>query len=77
MPRYAAFLRGISPMNAKMPELKKAFEVAGFANVATALSSGNVVFGAERASVRSLERRAEAGMQKHLGHTFVTMERRS
>jgi hypothetical protein len=26
MPRYAAFLRGVSPMNAKMPELKKAFE---------------------------------------------------
>lgn len=26
MRRYAAFLRGVSPMNAKMPELKKAFE---------------------------------------------------
>jgi hypothetical protein len=24
MKRYAAFLRGVSPMNAKMPELKKA-----------------------------------------------------
>ena len=75
MPRYAAFLRGISPMNAKMPELKRAFEVAGFTNVTTVLSSGNVVFDAERASVRTLERRAEAGMQKHLGHTFVTIIR--
>ena len=75
MPRYAAFLRGISPMNAKMPELKKAFEVAGFTNVATVLSSGNVVFDAERASVRSLERRAEVAMQKHLGHAFVTIIR--
>jgi len=28
MPRYAAFLRGVSPMNAKMPELKKCFEAA-------------------------------------------------
>ena len=26
MPRYAAFLRGISPMNARMPDLKRAFE---------------------------------------------------
>ena len=75
MPRYAAFLRGISPMNARMPELRRAFEVAGFANVVTVLSSGNVVFDAERASVRALERRAEAGMQKHLGHTFVTIIR--
>ena len=75
MPRYAAFLRGISPMNAKMPELKRAFEVAGFTNVVTVLSSGNVVFDAERAPVKSLERRAEAGMQKHLGHSFVTIIR--
>jgi uncharacterized protein (DUF1697 family) len=75
MPRYAAFLRGISPMNAKMSELRRAFEVAGFTNVVSVLSSGNVVFDAERASVRALERRAEAGMQKHLGHSFVTIVR--
>ena len=62
-------------MNAKMPELRRAFEVAGFTNVVTVLSSGNVVFDAERASVRALERRAEAGMQKHLGHSFVTIVR--
>jgi len=30
MRRYAAFLRGVSPMNAKMPELKRCFEAAGF-----------------------------------------------
>jgi uncharacterized protein (DUF1697 family) len=30
MKRYAAFLRGVSPMNAKMPELKKAFEAVTF-----------------------------------------------
>ena len=44
MPRYVALLRGISPMNAKMPELKRCFEDAGFGNVKTLLSSGNVVF---------------------------------
>ncbi len=42
MKRYAAFLRGVSPMNAKMPELKRAFEAAGFQAVRTLLSSGNV-----------------------------------
>ena len=62
-------------MNAKMPELKRAFEVAGFTNVVTVLSSGNVVFDAERAPVQALERRAEAGMQQHLGRTFVTIIR--
>jgi uncharacterized protein (DUF1697 family) len=44
--RYAAFLRGVSPMNAKMPELKRAFEAAGFSDVKAVLSSGNVVFSA-------------------------------
>jgi hypothetical protein len=27
VPRYAAFLRGVSPMNAKMPQLKSAFRL--------------------------------------------------
>ena len=44
MPRYVAFLRGVSPMNAKMPELRRCFENAGFRDVRTLLSSGNVVF---------------------------------
>ena len=34
MPRYAAFLRGVTPMNLKMPELKAAFEAAGFTDAA-------------------------------------------
>jgi uncharacterized protein (DUF1697 family) len=44
MPRYVAFLRGVSPMNAKMAELKRCFEGAGYTDVKTVLSSGNVVF---------------------------------
>ncbi len=40
MTRYVAFLRGISPMNLKMPELKRCFESAGFTEVKTLLSSG-------------------------------------
>ncbi|MGH2360676.1 MAG: DUF1697 domain-containing protein [bacterium] len=75
MPRYVAFLRGVSPMNAKMPELKRCFEGAGFTNVKTVLSSGNVVFSARAASEDALERRAEAAMAKHLGRTFYTIVR--
>ena len=72
---YAAFLRGVSPMNAKMPELKRAFERAGFADVRTLLSSGNVVFSAAAAPIAELERRCEAAMRKHLGSAFVTFVR--
>jgi uncharacterized protein (DUF1697 family) len=75
MPRYAAFLRGVSPMNAKMPELKQAFEAAGFTNVKTVLASGNVAFDARRTSDASLERAAEAAMLEHLGQAFMTIVR--
>src|SRR4029450_7206824 len=44
MPRYVAFLRGVSPLNTRMPALKASFEAAGFSDVRTLLSSGNVVF---------------------------------
>ena len=75
MKRYAAFLRGVSPMNAKMPELRKAFEAAGFTDVRTVLSSGNVVFSAPAAPEAALERRAEAAMEKRLGTAFPTIVR--
>lgn len=65
MPRYAAFLRGVSPMNAKMPELKRRFEKAGFTEVATLLSSGNVVFTAPREPAAS-EVGAAAGFAAHV-----------
>jgi len=45
-----AFLRGVSPMNLKMPALKAALEAEGFSDVKTLLSSGNVVFSTRRAS---------------------------
>jgi uncharacterized protein (DUF1697 family) len=75
MPRYAAFLRGVMPVNAKMPDLKKAFEAAGFTDVKTILSSGNVVFSARSASETALERRAEAAMTERLGRSFLTIIR--
>ncbi len=73
--RYAAFLRGVSPMNARMPELKRCFEEAGFSEVRTLLSSGNVVFSAPPSSISALERKAEAAMTARLGRTFMTIVR--
>jgi uncharacterized protein (DUF1697 family) len=62
-------------MNAKMPELKKAFEAAGFTDVKTLLSSGNVVFTAGTGSATSLQKKAEAAMMRHLGQAFLTIVR--
>jgi len=75
MPRYAAFLRGVMPTNAKMTELRASFEAAGFTEVGTVLSSGNVVFEARAASSASLERRAEAAMKERLGRAFLAIVR--
>lgn len=76
MARYAALLRGVTPMNAKMPELKRAFEWAGFTEVKTVLASGNVVFNARgSSSPGALERKAEAAMQRRLGSAFLTIVR--
>jgi uncharacterized protein (DUF1697 family) len=75
MPSYAAFLRGVMPMNAKMTDLKQAFEAAGFTDVRTLLSSGNLVFTAPSASVSAHERKAEAAMSRRLGRAFLTIVR--
>ena len=75
MARYAAFLRGVMPTNAKMPQLKAAFEAAGFTDVKTLLTSGNVVFTAPAAPVASLERLAEKAMDERLGRAFLTFVR--
>ncbi len=75
MKRYAAFLRAVSPMNAKMADLKRAFESAGLEDVKTVLSSGNVVFSAPAAPNERLERRIEAAMSRQLGRTFLTIVR--
>lgn len=74
MSRYVAFLRGVTPMNARMPDLRRCFESAGFSDVRTLLSSGNVVFSTD-ASPDALALRAEAAMQDELGHRFPTIIR--
>jgi len=75
MPRYAALLRGVSPVNASMAELKAAFEAAGFQDVKTIISSGNLVFSAARASEAALAQRAERAMAQRLGRSFFTIIR--
>jgi uncharacterized protein (DUF1697 family) len=75
MPRFVALLRGVSPLNAKMPALKQCFEDAGFTDVRTLLSSGNVVFSTRAASEAALERKIENAMQSSLGRSFGTFVR--
>ena len=77
MPRYVAFLRGVTPMNAKMADLKRCFEKAGFTDVRTVLSSGNVAFGAPAKSDIALARAIEAAMAKQLDRVFYTIVRKS
>ena len=77
MPRYVALLRGISPVNAKMPDLKRCFEEAGFTNVKTVLCSGNVIFDARTPSEASIEKLAEVCMHNLLGRSFYTIVRKA
>ena len=62
-------------MNAKMPELKACFEAAGFEEVRTVLSSGNVVFNARVTTLTRLEHRAVQAMHTSLGRAFATIVR--
>jgi len=75
MPHYAALLRGVMPTLVKMPQLVRSFEAAGFSDVRTVLSSGNVVFSSPKVSLRTLERRAEAAMMAEIGRSFVPIIR--
>ena len=75
MPRYAAFLRGVSPMNLKMPALKAALEAVGFNDVKTLLSSGNVVFSSRRMPDVAIEKKIEAALEAHVGKRFGTIVR--
>ena len=62
-------------MNAEMTALKRAFEAAGFSEVRTLLSSGNVVFNARASSLDALQRRAEKAMYTELGSSFNAIVR--
>jgi uncharacterized protein (DUF1697 family) len=58
-----------------MPQLKECFRAAGFDEVRTVLSSGNVVFSTSVSTWTTLERKAERAMLASLGHAFPTIVR--
>lgn len=58
-----------------MPQLKECFEAAGFGEVRTILSSGNVAFNTSDSPWTSLGERAEQAMAASLGHAFPTIVR--
>lgn len=75
MPRYVAFLRGVSPMNASMAQLRQCFERIGMTDVKTVLSSGNVLFSDARRSEAAVTKAVAAGMATHLPRTFPVLVR--
>lgn len=62
-------------MNAKMADLRRAFAGAGFTDVTTVRSGGNVVFTASQRSTTALETAAERAMQDELGKAFGSFVR--
>lgn len=75
MTRYVAFLRGVSPMNASMADLRRCYESLGCSEVRTVLSSGNVVFTSRATSTPRLVTTLEAGMARHLPRSFPVVLR--
>lgn len=77
MPVYVALLRGIAPMNPNMrnAKLRQVFEDLGFTNVATVISSGNVIFESPSTDVAALEAMIEQEWPKRLGFTSATIIR--
>lgn len=79
MTRYVAFLRGINLGRRRPPmvELRKLFEQLGFANVATFIASGNVIFETKSVNAAKLEERIERQLGSKLGYavdTFIRSE---
>jgi uncharacterized protein (DUF1697 family) len=70
MDRYVAFLRGMNlgGRRIKNEELRREFEVLGFADVACFRASGNVIFAADADDEAVLSARIEAGLGEALGY---------
>ncbi len=75
MTRQVAFLRGVSPMNTRMPALKAAFEALGYGDVRTVLSSGNVVFSTAKPAGPALARAIETGLADQLSRQYPVIVR--
>lgn len=77
MTRYIAFLRAINVggHTVKMDKLRGLFEELGFANVATFIASGNVIFDSPERDARRLEERIEGHLHEALGYEVTTFLR--
>jgi uncharacterized protein (DUF1697 family) len=77
MTKYAAFLRGIMPMNPNMrnEKLRGVFESLGFNNVQTVIASGNVLFETGSTNAKALETAIEKALPEQLGFTSTTIIR--
>lgn len=75
--KYAALLRGIGPGNPNMhgAKLKMAAEKAGFKNVQTLLSSGNVIFESSISDQPKIEAKLEKTWPSELGFNSKTIVR--
>ncbi|MCC6929404.1 MAG: DUF1697 domain-containing protein [Gemmatimonadaceae bacterium] len=77
MPRYVAFLRGVSPQNLSMSQLRAAMDHAGFGDVRTVLASGNVAFSTRAALEATLVRKVESALESTVGRSFRVILRPS
>jgi uncharacterized protein (DUF1697 family) len=75
--KYAALLRGIGPGNPKMrnENLRRVLEELGFENVQSVISSGNLLFEADKAKASDLEDAIEAAWPEKLGFESTTIVR--
>jgi uncharacterized protein (DUF1697 family) len=75
--KYVALLRGIGPSNPNMhgAKLKEAAESAGYKNVQTLLSSGNVIFESASADQAKIEATLEKTWPAKLGFNSMTIVR--
>lgn len=70
MNRYVAFLRGVNlgaKRKASSQDLRRAFESAGFEDVATFRNSGNVIFDSPGGGEAEIVARGEAALDEALG----------
>ena len=77
MARYIALLRAINVGGhvVKMNRLRALFEELGYANVATFIASGNVLFDSTSKSSAAIEKKIEEHLAKSLGYDVETFVR--
>jgi len=77
MQRSIALLRAINVggHTVKMDQLRTLFEALGYANVATYIASGNVIFETPPTSTQALEAQIERHLRDALGYEVITFIR--